>query len=195
MALARPFVAQLAVDVRALLTLAAPGAVPASLLARPAVVIGDGVWSPPGTDDASGAGAVLAGVVGHELSHALRDRATRDVCGVVCSVLWATAYLAHPAVQLWEEGTCKTSDVTADVILHGRKPDDAYERAMIGLRGPLYSDDARARVIAQDAVRSAVMSLRAGQLPGADTAMHDVLRRCRKHGADLGAWNAVVDAA
>ncbi len=138
----------------------------APMLDKPAVLVGERAWSD---------GNILAGVIGHELGHRRRDVATRGACGVVCSALWGVTYLAHPAVRLWEEGTCMTSDVTAAVILRDLAPDAAADEAQRALRS-IYNADPASLAIGGDAIESCAASLRAGVLHGKGTAIESVLR-------------------
>lgn len=176
------YVPQLAAD---LAHLAAPALGGAVALDRPCIVVGEGAW---------GDGALLAGVIAHELGHHRRDLATRGGLGVVGSALWGLAYLTHPAVRLWEEGTCYSCDVTAAVILRGVDPLVAGDDAERSLRS-IYRADPLSLAIGSDAIRSCVASLRARQLHGTGTSIHHVLRALVKRGWDAGAWASVIGDA
>jgi Zn-dependent protease with chaperone function len=179
------YVPRLAADLVDLARLASPALGNLIAIDRACVVVGDGAWND---------GALLAGVIAHELGHHRRDVATRGGLGVVGSALWGLAYLAHPAVRLWEEGTCYTCDVTAAVILRGVDPLAAGDDAERSLRS-IYRADPLSLAIGSDAIRACVASLRARQLHGVDTSIHRVLRALVKRGWDAGAWAAVIGDA
>ena len=182
------FVPRIASDVRSLLARihpAAGAAADAIDLEAPAVYLSSKAWDVDG--------ATLAGVWSHERGHDRRDRAVRATMGVVGSALWGGAYLVHPTIRGWEEGTCYTSDVASRVVLAGDDPEAVARGALVSLRG--YDLDAQGEATAADTIRSAALSLKAGQLPGVGTPLHETLRALRSRGADLGRWNDVVDAA
>lgn len=182
------YVSRLASDVRGLLARIHPAADAAAEvidLEAPAVYLSSKAWDVDG--------ATLLGVWSHERGHDRRDRAARATLGPIGSALWGGAYLVHTVVRGWEEGTCYTSDVTARVILAGDDPEAVARGALVSLRG--YDLDAQGEATAADTIRSAALSLKAGQLPGVGTPLHETLRALRSRGADLGRWNDVVDAA
>lgn len=179
------YVPRLAADVADLARLAVPALGGVLALDRPCIVVGEGAW---------GDGPLLVGVIAHELGHHRRDLATRGGLGVVGSALWGLAYLTHPAVRLWEEGTCYTCDVTAAVVLRGVDPLAAGDDAERSLRS-IYRADPLSFAIGSDAIRSCVASLRARQLHGTDTSIHRVLRALVKRGWDAGAWASVIGDA
>lgn len=151
-------------------------------LERSVIVVGERMW-----EDAE----LLAGGVAHELAHHRRDLAVRRSAGVIGSILWGTAYLAHPMIRAWEEGTCYQCDIAAAVILRGIDPDEAGDEADRSLAS-IYDLDAPSKALGHDAVRSAVESLRAGELPGMGTTMHAMLRRLVFAGWDPGPWAGAI---
>lgn len=177
-------------DVIALVWSAAPRPITA-----PAMLLSEGAWA--GAEDDDAPGATLAGVVGHEAGHRRRDVAVRDATQplpVVGSALWALTYLVHAPVRGWDEGTCYTSDMTADVVLRGTTPGDAFARASSALRSGIYRLDTVTERVGIDALRSCADSLSRGALHGVGSPMHGVMRALRAKGWDAGEWNAVIDA-
>lgn len=175
-------------DVLALVWSAAPRP-----LTAPALILSDGAWG--GAQDDGAPGATLAGVLAHELGHRRRDLATRastQPLPVIGSALWATTYLVHAPVRGWDEGTCYTSDMQADVILRGASVGDAFARAKEALRSPIYRLDAITERVGLDALRSCADSLERGVLHGEDTPMHAVLRALVARGWDAGPWAAAI---
>jgi hypothetical protein len=180
------YVPRLVRDVRELL-----GRIPAATLVAEGIDLDGGlVYLSSRAWDVDG--ATLAGVWAHERGHHLRDKAVRAAVGVVGSALWGGAYLVHPTIRGWEEGTCYTCDVAARVILAGDDPDAVARGALVSLRG--YDLTAQGEAIATAAIRSAAASLKAGALPGVGTPLHETLRALRAKGADFERWNDVIDA-
>ena len=159
------YVPRLVSDVIDLLPSAIGGVVD---LDAPAVIVSQTAW-----DDA----ALLIGTVAHELNHDRRDDAVRAraLVPVVGSALWAVTYLAHPMVRAWEEGVSYHADLVVLVVLRGVDPITAGNAVRESLKH--YRLDAAALALANDAIDSAVASLLAGELPGAGTTIHAMLRR------------------
>ena len=185
------YLPELVSDLEDVLSLVWPAA-PRPLTA-PALILSEGAWRGAQGDDAPG--ATLAGILAHELGHRRRDlavRASTQPLPVIGSALWATTYLLHAPVRGWEEGTCYTSDMQADVILRGSRVADALARALEALRSPLYRLDALTERVGTDALRSCADSLERGVLHGEDTPVHDVLRALVAGGWDPGEWRAAI---
>ena len=149
---------------------------------RPLVIVGDLAWADP---------AALCGTIAHELSHHRRYLATRGACGLACALTWGAAYAAVPAVRVWEESSCYTCTMTARVILAGASVDDAQASALRSLES-IYAATPEALTIGRRVIASCAESLRAGQLHGSDTTVHDVLRALSARNVDLGEWEKVL---
>lgn len=181
------FVPRIASDVRSLLERIHPavGDVADVIdLDAPAVYLSSKAWDVDGV--------TLGGVWAHERGHDRRDRAVRATMGVIGSALWGGAYLVHPTIRGWEEGTCYTSDVVARVVLAGDDPEAVARGALVSLRG--YDLDGPGEATAADAIRSAALSLKAGALPGVGTPIHETLQALARAGWKPGPWAEAIGA-
>lgn len=181
------YVPRLAADVRNLLSRihsVAGDVLDVVDLEAPAVYLSSRAWDVDG--------ATLAGVWSHERGHNHRDKAVRAAMGIVGSALWGGAYLVHPGIRGWEEGTCYTSDVAARVVLAGDDPGAVAAGAFVSLKG--YDLDAVGEATATAAIRSAAASLKAGALPGVGTPLHETLRALVAGGWDPGPWAEAIAA-
>lgn len=181
------YVPRLAHDVLELLSRlhpAAGAAAEALDLEAPAVYLSSRAWDVDG--------ATLASVWSHERGHGNRDKAVRAAAGVIGSALWGGAYLVHPVVRGWEEGTCYTSDVTARVVIAGDDPEAVARGALVSLKG--YDLDSQGEATAADAIRSSALSLKAGALPGVGTPTHETLKALVRAGWEPGPWAEAIGA-
>jgi hypothetical protein len=129
------------------------------------------------------------GTVAHECSHGERDKVV-SAGGVIVSALWGVGYLAHPTICGWEEGTCRTNDLVALVVFDGLPVDDALKAAAAGVDAYALSESGREVYLS--ALESAAASLRAGQLPGVGTHVHQLARLLVAEGWDAGPWAAAI---
>ena len=134
---------------------------------------------------------MLVGVGAHEVGHHLQDERAREAAGVVGSVVHGAAYLFHELVRADSEVTCYTHDLTAQVVVGDADP-DAYRIGLVDVLRSSYVLEPRAVDHAATALRSAVASLRARQLPGVGTPLHELLRALAAGGWDPGPWAAAI---
>lgn len=178
------YVPELVEEAYDLLTAAVPSPVAGFLPAvdAPVVLLSLVAWE---------SAVILCGTGPHEVGHHLQDLRARKAVGVVGSIVHGAAYVIHETVRGDSEVTVYTHDLAAAVIVGGVDP-DAHAAGLLDVLRSSYRLGDHALAHTAQTLASASASLKARQLPGVGTPLHELLRDLVTGGWDPGEWREAI---